>query len=61
MLHHAVDYTPYEGIEVSAWPEMTLSRGEVVWARPDVRAESGRGRFLRCERPQLARSGQRYS
>jgi dihydropyrimidinase len=61
MLHHAVDYTPYEGVDVSAWPEVTLSRGDVVWARPEVRADSGRGRFLRCERSQLARSALRYS
>jgi dihydropyrimidinase len=51
MLHHAVDYTPYEGFTVSAWPELTLSRGEVVWARPEPKAAPGRGRFLPCERP----------
>jgi dihydropyrimidinase len=61
MLHHAVDYTPYEGFKVSAWPETTLSRGEVVWERPEVRGAAGRGRFLRCERPQLARPALRYS
>jgi dihydropyrimidinase len=51
MLHHAVDYTPYEGIEVSAWPELTISRGEVLWSRPEIHGAKGRGRFLRCERP----------
>jgi len=55
LLHHNVDYTPYEGIELSAWPEITLSRGEVVWTRPEVRAARGRGKFLRCERPVPAR------
>ncbi len=30
-LHHAVDYTPYEGREVQAWPLVTLLRGQVVW------------------------------
>ncbi len=30
-LHHDVDYTPYEGQRLRAWPGMTLSRGEVVW------------------------------
>ncbi len=30
-LHHAVDYTPYEGMQLKAWPGMTLSRGAVVW------------------------------
>ena len=28
MLHHEVDYTPYEGMRLKAWPGLTLSRGE---------------------------------
>ncbi len=55
MLHHRVDYTPYEGMEISAWPEITLSRGEVVWNRPEARAAKGRGKFLRCDRPTPAK------
>jgi dihydropyrimidinase len=55
MLHHNVDYTPYAGIELFAWPEITISRGEVVWSRPDASAAKGRGRFLRCDRPAPAR------
>ena len=58
MLHHAVDYTPYEGMEFRAWPGMTLSRGEVVWSgRPgegSLHGQPGRGQFLRCERPATA-------
>jgi dihydropyrimidinase len=30
LLHHDVDYTPYEGMTVTGWPETVLSRGEVV-------------------------------
>jgi dihydropyrimidinase len=52
MLHHNVDYTPYEGMELSAWPAMTLSRGEVVWDG-SPRGTPGRGQFLRCDRPLL--------
>jgi dihydropyrimidinase len=55
MLHHNVDYTPYEGMELSAWPEMTISRGEVVWSRPEAKAAKGRGRFLRCDLPTPAK------
>jgi len=51
MLHHNVDYTPYEGRTLSAWPEITLSRGEVVWRDNQPQGSPGRGRFLRCERP----------
>ena len=54
MLHHGVDYTPYEGMTLDAWPALTLSRGEVVWSESGPRGAAGRGRFLRCERPQPA-------
>ncbi|MEY2921327.1 MAG: dihydropyrimidinase, partial [Pseudomonadota bacterium] len=55
LLHHAVDYTPYEGIAVSAWPDLTLSRGRVVWGDGVYQGEAGWGRFLPCERPAVAR------
>ncbi len=55
LLHHNVDYTPYEGLELSAWPEITISRGEVVWSRPEAKAAKGRGKFLRCDRPAPAK------
>lgn len=51
MLHHAVDHTPYEGMQVRGWPVVTISRGEVVYADGVVSSSAGRGRFLRCERP----------
>ncbi len=51
MLHHAVDYTPYEGMQVRGWPVMTISRGEVVYADGQVSSTPGRGRFLPCARP----------
>jgi dihydropyrimidinase len=50
-LHHAVDYTPYEGARVKGWPALTLSRGEVVWQDGDYRGRAGRGKFLPCGRP----------
>jgi dihydropyrimidinase len=58
-LHHDVDYTPYEGMELDAWPALTLSRGEVVWegrhGDGHVLGEPGRGQFLRCAPPVTAR------
>jgi dihydropyrimidinase len=48
ILHHDVDYTPYEGMTIKGWPAITLSRGDVVWADGEVRAEKGRGAFLPC-------------
>ncbi len=54
-LHHAVDYTPYEGREVRAWPAMTLLRGEPVWDAGEFLGRPGRGTFLRCGLPEPAR------
>ncbi|MEJ5989400.1 dihydropyrimidinase [Ramlibacter sp. PS3R-8] len=52
-LHHAVDYTPYEGMQLKAWPGLTLSRGEVVWDGQSFTGQAGRGRFLPCGTPTL--------
>ena len=54
-LHHEVDYTPYEGIPVSAWPVVTLSRGQAVWRDGVYHGQAGRGQFLRCALPTPAR------
>jgi dihydropyrimidinase len=55
-LHHAVDYTPYEGLEVRAWPAITMSRGSVVWRDGQYLGRAGHGRFLKCERPTPAKT-----
>ncbi len=52
-LHHNVDYTPYEGMQLNAWPAITLARGEVVWDGRDFHPRQGRGRFLACGLPSL--------
>ncbi len=54
-LHHHVDYTPYEGREVGAWPAVTLCRGEVVYRDGEFTGRAGHGAFVRCERPKPAR------
>jgi dihydropyrimidinase len=46
LLHHEVDYTPYEGRIVTGWPELVMSRGEVVVRDGALLAAPGRGRFL---------------
>jgi dihydropyrimidinase len=57
MLHHAVDHTPYEGMQVTGWPVVTISRGEVLCVDGEVTSEAGRGNFLRCERPFARKPG----
>jgi dihydropyrimidinase len=47
MLHHNVDYTPYEGRELTGWPVTVISRGDIVCHEGKLLAEAGRGRFLR--------------
>jgi dihydropyrimidinase len=45
-LHHNVNYTPFEGLEVQGWPETVLSRGDVIVEERMLKASPGRGRFL---------------
>jgi dihydropyrimidinase len=52
-LHHAVDYTPYAGMKLQAWPALTLSRGEVVWDGQSFTGRAGRGKFLACGAPTI--------
>ena len=52
-LHHAVDYTPYEGIELQAMPAMTLARGKIVWKQGQFLGVKGAGAFLRRGSPSL--------
>jgi len=52
-LHHAVDYTPYEGIGLRAAPGLTLSRGQIVYDHGTFKGAVGQGRFLRRTAPTL--------
>jgi dihydropyrimidinase len=46
LMQHIIDYTPYDGLEVTGWPVATLRRGEVVMRDGKVQAEPGSGQFL---------------
>ena len=46
LMQHAIDYTPYEGLEVTGWPVATILRGQVVMQDGRVTAEPGSGRYL---------------
>jgi dihydropyrimidinase len=46
LMQHVIDYTPYEGLEVTGWPVSTIRRGEVVMRDGKVQAEPGSGQFL---------------
>lgn len=45
-MHSNIDYTLYEGKELTGWPVMTISRGEVIMENGKLKAERGRGKFV---------------
>jgi len=47
MLHHSIDYTPFEGVEFKNWPRYTLVRGKVVFAEGKIMGKMGYGEFQR--------------
>jgi dihydropyrimidinase len=62
MLHHSIDYTPFEGLEVGNWPRFTILRGVVKCDCDRERAEGhmkgvlgkpGDGKFLRRRKGML--------
>lgn len=50
LMHHNVDFTPYEGMKVTAWPAVTMSRGEVVARYHTFCGTKGRGMFIPAAR-----------
>jgi len=49
-LHSAVDYTPYQGLIVSGFPTVTLSRGEVIVEDGEPIVTRGRGKVVERQR-----------
>ncbi len=57
-LHDDVGYTPYEGMSVTGWPVMVLSRGRVVAEDGELKVARGSGRFLKRDpSPYVRRTG----
>lgn len=46
-MHSKQDWELHEGFEVTGWPAMTLSRGEVIMENGKVLGEPGRGRLVK--------------
>jgi dihydropyrimidinase len=44
-MHSMAGYSPYDGWDVTGWPEVTISRGEIVARGSDVTGQPGRGRL----------------
>lgn len=46
-LHENTDYTPFERIEITGCPVMTISRGEIIVENNKFIGKKGRGKFLK--------------
>uniref|UniRef100_A0A1I8BLV6 dihydropyrimidinase n=1 Tax=Meloidogyne hapla TaxID=6305 RepID=A0A1I8BLV6_MELHA len=44
--HHATDFNVFEGMEVRGIPDVTISRGKVVWKSGELKVEAGWGKFV---------------
>ncbi|CAM3194572.1 dihydropyrimidinase [Paracoccus nototheniae] len=44
--HDKMDYTPFEGMQITGWPETVLSRGAVIVQDGTLHAQPGQGRFV---------------
>jgi dihydropyrimidinase len=57
MLHHDIDYTPFEGMRFTNWPRYTILRGKVVWNRDagGILGEKSDGGYLKRGRSTLSR------
>lgn len=47
LLRDGSDYTPYEGLEVTGWPMLTMVRGRIVMCDGDLVGSPQHGEFLR--------------
>jgi dihydropyrimidinase len=45
-LHDNMEYTPYEGMQVTGWPTVVIQRGEVIVENDVLHAARGAGRFV---------------
>jgi dihydropyrimidinase len=45
-LHENVDWTLYNGVEVTGWPAVTISRGSIIVENGEFHGQAGQGRFV---------------
>ena len=45
-LHENVDWTLYDGLEVTGWPAVTISRGKIIVEDGEFHGQAGQGRFV---------------
>jgi len=57
LMQDGADYTPYEGIEVTGWPELTMVRGQTVVRDGALVGRKGFGMHLSRDLPNAGRRG----
>jgi dihydropyrimidinase len=45
-LHDNMEYTPYEGMEITGWPTTVIQRGKIVIENNELKASRGDGQFV---------------
>ena len=50
-LHENVDYSPYNTMVLTGYPEMTIAKGKKLIENGKLSAPQHRGRFLHCSLP----------
>jgi dihydropyrimidinase len=54
LIHDGADYTPYEGLDVTGWPVLTMVRGRVVVDDGILVGAKGHGTYLPRSKPAAA-------
>ena len=44
--HDNMDYSPFEGMEITGWPELVMNHGRTVVEKGELKAGRGDGRFI---------------
>jgi dihydropyrimidinase len=44
--HDNMDYSPFEGMQIEGWPELTMNRGDIIVENGELKGTRGRGRFV---------------
>ena len=52
--HDNMDFTPFEGMQLTGAPEMVLNRGAIIVANGELKAREGQGRFVARARADLS-------
>ncbi len=49
LLKDGSDYTPYEGLNVTGWPELTMVRGQCIVKDGELIGSKGFGQYIKRE------------